>query len=281
LIKAIFDKQLTFTDSLFYDISSWTMPLAFGITYKQTSSLNAGSLLTAAPALKGSVKGEKSEYAYLMEWDEFYAPKTLYELQQKGLITKVATNKTTIKTAAGETKQFDYGSILIPVKMQSVAANALYETLQTIAQKNGITFHAMQSGAATAGSDLGSSKFISLQKPSVAMIVGSGVSALDAGEIWHLLDQRMNIPSTHLDATAFNRVDVSKYNCIIMVSGNYGELNKEKLKTWVQAGGVLIVEEDAVVWASQNGISTVTVNRAKNPADSSARISYVQREQIE
>ena len=28
LIKAIFDKQLTFTDSLFYDISSWTMPLA-------------------------------------------------------------------------------------------------------------------------------------------------------------------------------------------------------------------------------------------------------------
>ena len=281
LIKAIFDKQLTFTDSLFYDISSWTMPLAFGIPYKQTSSLNAGSLLTAAPALKGSVKGEKSEYAYLMEWDEFYAPKALYELQQKGLITKVATNKTSIKTATGETKQFDYGSILIPVKMQSVASDALYDILQTTAQKNGITFHAMQSGAATTGSDLGSSKFISLQKPSVAMIVGSGVSALDAGEVWHLLDQRMNIPSTHLDATAFNRADVSKYNCIIMVSGNYGELNKEKLKAWVQAGGVLILEEDAVVWASQNGISTVTVKRAKNPADSAARITYIQREQIE
>ena len=281
LIKAIFDKQLTFTDSLFYDISSWTMPLAFGIPYKQTSSFNAGSLLTAAPALKGSVKGEKSEYAYLMEWDEFYAPKALYELQQKGLITKVATNKTSIKTATGETKQFDYGSILIPVKMQSVASDALYDILQTTAQKNGITFHAMQSGAATTGSDLGSSKFISLQKPSVAMIVGSGVSALDAGEVWHLLDQRMNIPSTHLDATAFNRADVSKYNCIIMVSGNYGELNKEKLKAWVQAGGVLILEEDAVVWASQNGISTVTVKRAKNPADSAARITYIQREQIE
>jgi hypothetical protein len=139
----------------------------------------------------------------------------------------------------------------------------------------------MQSGAATTGSDLVSRKFISLQKPSVAMIVGSGVSALDAGEVWHLLDQRMNIPSTHLDATAFNRADVSKYNCIIMVSGNYGELNKEKLKAWVQAGGVLILEEDAVVWASQNGISTVTIKRAKNPADSAARITYIQREQIE
>jgi hypothetical protein len=281
LIKAIFDKQLTFTDSLFYDISSWTMPLAYGIPYKQTNTLNAGSLLSTAPALKGGVVGGKSDYAYLLEWDEFYAPKALYELQQKGLITKVATNKTSITTAAGETKLFDYGSILIPVKMQSVSSDALFSMLQTTAQANGLTFHAMQSGAATVGSDLGSSKFVSLQKPAVALIVGSGVTALDAGEVWHLLDQRMNIPSTHLDAAAFNRADVSKYNCIIMVSGNYGELNKEKLKAWVQAGGVLIAEEDAVVWASQNGISTVTVKRAKNPADSSTRISYVQREQIE
>ena len=31
LIKTIFDKQLNFKDSLFYDITSWTMPLAFGL----------------------------------------------------------------------------------------------------------------------------------------------------------------------------------------------------------------------------------------------------------
>jgi len=281
LIKAIFDKQLTFTDSLFYDISSWTMPLAFGIPCKQISSLNAGNLLTEAPALKGEVNGGKSEYAYLMEWDEFYAPKALYEMQQQGLITKVATNKTNIKTASGETKLFDYGSILIPVKMQSISSDALYLQLQMVAQKNGLTCYAMPSGSAVIGSDLGSSKFVSLKQPAVAMLVGTGVSALDAGEVWHLLDQRMNIPSSHLDAAAFNRADISKYNCIIMVSGNYGELNKDKLKTWVQSGGVLILEEDAVIWGSQNGIASVTVKKAKNPADSTARIAYVQREQIE
>jgi hypothetical protein len=50
------------------------------------------------------------------------------------------------------------------------------------------------------GSDLGS-RFVAVTKPSVAMIVGSvGVNATDAGEVWHLLDQRMNIPTTHLES---------------------------------------------------------------------------------
>ena len=31
VIKTIFEKTLNYKDSLFYDITSWTMPLAFGI----------------------------------------------------------------------------------------------------------------------------------------------------------------------------------------------------------------------------------------------------------
>ena len=68
------------------------------------------------------------------------------------------------------------------------------------------------------------------------MIVGSGVNALDAGEVWHLLDQRFNVPVSHLETPVFNRVDIGGYNTLILVSGSYTELNKEKLKTWVQPG---------------------------------------------
>mgnify|MGYP003308195525 CR=1 FL=1 len=34
LIKAIFDTQTKFEDSLFYDVSAWTFPLAFNLNYK-------------------------------------------------------------------------------------------------------------------------------------------------------------------------------------------------------------------------------------------------------
>jgi hypothetical protein len=107
------------------------------------------------------------------------------------------------------------------------------------------------------------------------------VNATDAGEVWHLLDQRMNIPATHLEPAIFNRVDLNKYNTIIMVGGNYAEINKEKLKAWVQAGGVLILTEEAVSWASQNGISDVKLKKVKNPVDSTQKLSYSSRQQIE
>ncbi|MBC7868074.1 MAG: zinc carboxypeptidase [Gloeobacteraceae cyanobacterium ES-bin-316] len=280
LVKAIFTKQLTFSDSLFYDITSWTMPLAFGIPYKEINGITAGKTLAEMSIPVGEIIGGKSEYAYLFEWDEFYAPRALLELQKAGLITKVATNKTTINTSNGSRK-FDYGTILIPVKMQEKSSEVIFTLLKEIAKKNAINVYSMQTGGASTGSDLGSSKYLSLTTPSIAMLVGTGVTALDAGEVWHLLDQRMNIPASHLDAAMFNRADISKYNTILMVSGSYAELNKDKLKTWVQAGGVLILLEEAVSWASQNGIGNVVLKKLKNPEDSLQNLPYVQREQID
>ncbi|MBC7935107.1 MAG: zinc carboxypeptidase, partial [Rhizobacter sp.] len=43
----------------------------------------------------------------------------------------------------------------------------------------------------------------------------------------------------------------------------------------------LIVLEEAVNWASDNGISTVKIKKIKSATDSSGRLPYVQREQIE
>ena len=114
------------------------------------------------------------------------------------------------------------------------------------------------------------------------MLVGTGVNALDAGEIWHLLDQRFNIPMSHLEVGTFNRVDLSKYNTLIMVGGTaYNELNKEKLKAWIQGGGTLILTEEAVAWAAQNGISNVTLKRTRSGIDTTKLLSYTDREQLE
>jgi hypothetical protein len=66
-----------------------------------------------------------------------------------------------------------------------------------------------------------------------------------------------------------------------MVSGTYTDLNKDKLKAWVQSGGTLILTEDAVSWAAQNGLSTVTLKKTKSGIDSTRNLLYVDREQIE
>jgi hypothetical protein len=153
--------------------------------------------------------------------------------------------------------------------------------VSAIAEKYRLKVYAVSSGNVSSGSDLGSSKFAVITKPNVAMITGPGVNATDAGEVWHLLDQRMNIPATHLEPAVFNRVELNKYNTLLLVGGNYSEINKDKLKAWVQGGGTLILTEESVSWAAQSGISEVKFKRTKSPVDSTQKLSYTDREQID
>lgn len=286
LIRGIFDKTFNYKDSIFYDITSWTMPLAFGLPHAELSgaSYNAnllGERVTTEITQTGALLNGKSEIGYLLEWTNFYAPAVLYELQNAGIITKVATN--TFETGEGSiTKKYGYGTILIPVSMQNMNSTLLYERVKAAAEKYSVNIHSVRNGSVKGGSDLGSSKFSVVSKPSIAMLVGTGVNALDAGEIWHLLDQRFNIPMSHLEIGTFNRVDLSRYNTLIMVSGNaYNELNREKLKAWIQGGGTLILTEEATSWAAQNGISNVALKRGKSGVDSARLLPYVDREQLE
>jgi len=282
LIKAIFDKQSVYADSLFYDITSWTMPLAYGLKYKELDGATglASSVVAPVKSMQGIVEGGRSDYAYIVEWNEFLAPKALYELLSAGLITKVASNPFQIKHQ-DRSKKFSYGTILVPVKMQSKNSEEVYKIMQRVATTNGIKIYSMQSGQSDAGSDLGSSKFLNVSMPSVAMLVGQGVNPTDAGEVWHLLDQRMNIPVTQLEIQMFNRTELGRYNTLIMVGGNYNDMNKDKLKAWVQAGGTLVLEEEAISWAAQNGVSPVSFKKLKSPVDSGKAISYARKEQID
>jgi len=281
LIRGIFDKTLEYKDSIFYDITAWTMPLAFGLPSKEiTTNPTLGAKVESLNFPKGEVVGKRSSYAYLLEWDELYAPAAVYEMLNSGLIVKVATNTFEMQVG-GANKKFDYGTIMIPVKMQKDDAETVAVKVNALAEKYRLKAYAITTGNVNSGSDLGSSRFANVTKPNIAMIVGPGTNATDAGEVWHLLDQRMNIPATHLESSVFNRVDLDQYNTLIMVGGNYGELNKDKLKAWVQGGGILILTEEAVSWAAQNGISDVKFKRVRSATDSTQKLTYTDRVEVE
>jgi hypothetical protein len=284
LIRAIFEKTLNYKDSLFYDITSWTMPLAFGLPYAElnAAAFNAnimGSKVTSLSFPRTEVSFGKGDYAYLLEWDELYAPAALNELLNNNVQVRVTTNPFAADTSSG--KKFTYGTLMIPVQLQPMGIDRLQQLLKGVADKYAVRIHALRTGASMAGSDLGSSKFAPVARQQVAMIAGPGVNATDAGEVWHLFDQRMNMGLSLLEPAIFNRVDLGKYTTIIMVGGNYTEINKDKLRAWVQGGGNLVLLEDAITWASQNDIGNQRLKRLRGAADSAATFTYVDREQRE
>lgn len=270
LIKAMFEKRTTFADSLFYDISAWTFPLAFNLNYAELKSeVNIESQVTDLKLETGGVTS-KSSYAYLMEWHEYYSPKALNKILKKGLRAKVGMKQFSLSG-----NNYDYGTILIPVQNQQLDENDLYTFLNEVATASNLTITGVDTGL-TEGIDLGSNQFRILQTPKVAMLVGNGISPSDAGEIWHLFDQRYDMNITKIELNYLQRVDISKYTSII-IPNSYLKLEAsvlEKLKTWTKNGGTLIGYKNAVKWLSANKFIDLQFKTVKVEAKD---ISFEQR----
>ncbi|MES2518798.1 MAG: M14 family metallopeptidase [Bacteroidota bacterium] len=272
LIQGIFEKRTTFEDSLFYDISAWSMPHCFNVPYSEVKMpLTLGAKLTANDFPKGKVIG-KSAYGYVFEWNSYFAPRAAYELQKKGYKLKVATEPFT-GVIDGGTKEFGYGTIEITAgSNQQANFESLNTLLQTLAERDGVNFYGVKTGLTPTGIDLGSSYFAPIRQPKALMLTGLNVNPNDAGETWHLLDTRVNLPLTMADITQTNRMSLEKYNTLILSSGDYNSLDEEKIKTWVRGGGVLIAMTDAVNWVVAKGLSPVKIKAI--PADTSAPKPY-------
>jgi Zinc carboxypeptidase len=265
LVQGIFEKRTTFEDSLFYDISAWSMPHCFNVPYSEAkAALSLGAKLTKNDFPKGKVIG-KSAYGYVFEWNSYFAPRTAYELQKRGYKLKVATEGFIANLESGA-KTFDNGTIEIMLgSNQQADFEKLTALLQTLAERDGVDFYGVKTGLTPSGIDMGSSYFASIRQPKVLMLTGNGVNPNDAGEIWHLLDTRVNIPLSMMDVAQTNRTSLDKYNTLILSSGDYSSLEEEKIKTWVRNGGVLIAMTDAVSWAASKGLSPVKIKAI--PAD--------------
>jgi hypothetical protein len=275
LIKAIFEKSTSFTDSLFYDVSAWTFPLAFDLDYTvlDDRSFNTGLLgskIEKVLPAQGVVR-DKSNYAYLMKWDDYHAPKALYQMFRNNLKVKV-TMKSFINR---EGTFFEPGTLLIPVKNQISSEDKIFEILKGISSKCHIDFYPVTSGLNLDGIDLGSPSIRTLDKPKIMMLVGDGVSSYEAGEVWHLLDYRMGIPVSMVNINRFNYINIHSYSTLILVNGNYNGITedaKQKLTAWLKNGGQIIAIKGGARWLADQKLANIKFRNIE--ADTLTQKSY-------
>ena len=172
-------------------------------------------------------------------------------------------------------KSYEYGTIMIPAKNQNLSVSEIYTFLNDVAQESHINIDAVSTGL-NDGIDLGSNNFRNIELPKVALIVGSGITSYDAGEIWHLLDTRYDIVATKLDTKNFGRANLNRYNTIIMVNSYSGldEGNTKKLRSWIQDGGTLIAYRNALRWLNSKELMKIDF---KKNSITAKNISFEQR----
>ena len=259
LVKAMFDVRKKFADSLFYDVSAWTFNHSFGVDLVENVSLStAGNEILDLKMNAGKVS-VKSDYGYLMPWNEYYTPKALHAILAKGIRAKVS-----MKNFKNDEISYDYGTIFIPVQNQKLNPTALYTFLEKVAEESHLQIKGVTTGL-NDGIDLGSNNFRAIKQPKIAMLVGNGITSYDAGEIWHLLDTRYQMKVSKLDMSYFQRVDLNRYNVLIVP--NSSKMDKgivEKLKVWVRNGGTLIGYRNAARWLSKEKFISLDFKKRKN-----------------
>ena len=92
------------------------------------------------------------------------------------------------------------------------------------------------------------------------LVVGRGVRGYEAGELWHLLDTRVDLPLSMVEASRIASLDLSNYTHLILVGGRYGSFRKaweDKLRDWIQDGGVLVATQSGADWVTSVGLHAV------------------------
>lgn len=256
LVKALFEHRTTFQDSIFYDISAWNMPDAFGLEWSAVTakefnprwvSASPGIALTSRYGV--SLIG-KPAYAYVLSATGYEIPQVLNELLQSGIRVKVAT-----RAFGADGQAFPAGSIVIPSERQPIDEEELLQRMNNLGVE--LPVYAISNGLVATGPDLGSSSFPTLRAPKVLMITGEGVHPESAGEIWHLLDTRYGMTLTMMESGRLTQDNISNYNVLILPDGNFRNLSAELLRGFLTTGGTVVATGGAVRWLKKAGLANL------------------------
>lgn len=267
LVKVLFDAESKLSDSLTYDITAWSLPYAYGLeTIASTTLLPIKN--AAAP---GNLTFPTTHpVAFLAKWNDLKDAQFLADLLKSGIRVRRASRPFKL-----EENEWDRGTLIITQGDNRGMPN-FEDKLESLARLHKREIIGAGSGFVASGKDFGS-RYVSEIKPAkIAILSGEPTSTLRFGEIWHFMEQQLKYPITVLDESYFDRVDLNKYDILILPDGyGYGRFlngnRRTALANWVRQGGKLIAMGQAL--GSLQGDTGFSIERKANPTNNSNAIS--------
>ena len=268
MVKNFFETHSKYVDSVYYDASAWSVSNIYNMKSKKLKSFFGESEIKSTENFIKNIKVNKSNYAYILDWDDYNAAAALNLLQKNEIITYSAFKPFSVKVNGTKSiKKFNYGSVLIPVSKQNISSEKLFSIVKEMQEKYDVPVYNSESGYSINGIDLGSNNFRINKPVKVAMLIGEGVNSYEAGEVWHLLDTRIGMPLTKIRLDQFSRISLDKYTTLVMVSGSYDQLDNkqiDKIKNWIEDGNTLITIAKGSSWAIDSDLINENLVKSKN-----------------
>ncbi len=274
LIRSLFETRTDFDDTVFYDVSTWNLPLALNLPYaplKHLGNINTNPIVINTES-KAKIWPQETPVAYAIPWDQYRAPHLLQALTVQELKPRLTLLKFTGSTFPSGRHKFKAGTILLQPK----TAEEHERARQVFGRHTSVKVHELSSALSPSGPDLGSRNMKVLAPIKPALLVGEGVAPTEAGEIRYAVDKTFGVPLTLLDLDRVKTTDLNGFTHLLLADGDYKSRPKipEILQSWVNAGGILIAQKKAAIWLENSVIFTSekTVNESKKTNDENKKI---------
>lgn len=254
LANAVLEKEPEIKDIFFYDITAWSLPLAYGVeAYWTETRANIPTVpLASAPApAQGRVSGRaQAAYAFTMETNN--AARLLFKALNEDFRTLVS-----LKEFKNNGTAFPRGTVLLPVEGN---AERLHDRIAQLARDHGVQVQALATYRTEDGIDLGSNRVRVVRKPKIAVVTDAPTNAGDFGALWFLLDQDTKVNFTPIRAEQLGSIDLSEYNVLILPDDTprgrgYSTALQAgaitRIREWIQRGGTFIGIKGGAIFATK------------------------------
>lgn len=290
LLNSVLERNMEFRDSVQYDISAWAAPLAYNLETFTSNQKPAVELedFMAAPAPAKGVQNAPAVYAYVMDWDQRNAPKALAMLWRKGYQLRTA-----VEPFSDGKKTYSAGAIILLRGANEDKAARIDADMAEVADKCGVLIDGHHTGRMASGWDLAATRNRPIRQPRVALLVDPPFDMYACGQIYHLFDWETELPIERVRISTLRQTalpkfeqryglaDLRQYDVIILPGGGrllntvFSEENQRQLRTWMEAGGVLIATESAAAYFTETRSRITRLKIAEPKRDSTEASMYL------
>ncbi len=248
LVRTIFERVTHVEDADTYDITAWSMPVAFGLdafALTEAAGFDTEPLTSWAPA-EGTTTGD-GRVAVLVDASQHALPIAAGAATEHDLFGRVAAEPFTV-----DGKAFGAGTLVFFTQRND--PEALEAFISEINAK-GVNAHRSSAALPSSGPALGADMNRYFTLPKVLLLRGSPVEGNSYGQHWHMLDIVSPIPYTAVNADALSSVDWDDYTVLLLpesrgLSRVFSGSRLDDLKSWVRRGGAVVASGDSAIWAS-------------------------------
>ncbi|KYG82546.1 M14 family zinc carboxypeptidase [Roseivirga echinicomitans] len=257
LVQAFFEPNTFASTSDTYDITAWAVPYMMGLdAYATETKMDVKVGKYTKP--QGQVNVGSKPAAYLLKWETLEDAKFLGHLLKSDIKLRFAEQSFSV---AGNS--YAPGTLIITRKGNMHMGSKFDDIVKNAAKTYDRSLTSTPTTFVETGKDFGSNGVKFLDAPKILVLRGDGVSSLGFGEFWYFMEQELNYPITMVDVSDFGRIDLDKYNTLVLPSGSYGSAlggnRMDDVKSWVRGGGKIIAIERSInTFAGKDGFSLKT-----------------------